>query len=156
MSEKFASVTETGVASGTNKTALNLFNPLATPTRRAGIYYLTISSAATPADQAAKFYLGRTTAVGTEGSGYTPVNLDPGGPAGECDSGIGVFSVEPTYTSSKELLVVSINQRVTFQWHACFPGAEFFVAATQNNGLGLKTSSSSSTQAHEVTTHHVE
>ena len=156
MSEKFASVTETGVASGTNKTALNLFDGLATPTRRLGIFYLTVSSVATPADQAAKFYLGRTSAVGTEGSGYTPVNLDPGGPAGEGDAGIGAFSGEPTYTSSKELLVFSVNQRVTFQWYACFPGAEFYVAATQNNGLGLKTSSSTSTQAHEVTTHHVE
>lgn len=156
MSEKFASVTQTGVASGTDKTALNIHNTLATPTRRLAIYYCTIASVATPADQAAKWYFGRTTAVGTEGSGYTPVNLDPGGPAGEGDSGVGTFSVEPTYTANKQLLVFSMNQRVTYQWYACFPGAELYTAATQNNGIGIKTSSSTSTQAHEVTTHHAE
>lgn len=156
MSEKFASVTQTGVASGTDKTALNIHNTLATPTRRLGIFYFTISSVATPADQSAKWKLGRTTAVGTEGSGFTPVNLDPGGPAGEGDAGVGVFSGEPTYTANKELMVISMNQRVTLQWYACFPGAELYSTATQNNGIGIKTASASSTQAHEVTTHHCE
>lgn len=149
MGEKFSCFAG-GVASGTNKTILNLFNPAATPTRRGKISDLIVGSDDTPADQAARFLLGRTTAVGTEGSGYTPNNIDPGGPAGEYDSGQGTFTVEPTYTSNKELLVFSLNQRATFRWVAA-PGFELLLAATQNNGAGLKTSSSTSTQAYEAT-----
>lgn len=148
MGERFSGFAG-GVASGTDKTLLNLFNPLATPTRRASLFDLVIGSDDTPADQAARFVLARTTAVGTEGSGYTPNNLDPGGPAGEMDIGVG-HSAEPTYTANKELLVFSLNQRATFR-HVCAPGAEFRSAATQNNGLGLKTKASTSTQAHEAT-----
>jgi hypothetical protein len=147
MAEKFSTFAA-GIASGTDKTQINLFNPAATPTKRARIYDVLVGSVATPADQAAKFYMGRTTAVGTEGAGFTPNNLDPAGPAGELDSGVGVFSVEPTYTASKQLLAFSLNQRATFRWVAA-PGSELVCAATQNNGIGLKTSSSTSTQAYE-------
>lgn len=149
MAEKFSAFAG-GIASGTNKTIITLFNPAATPTSRGRIGELVVGSVATPADQAAKFYVGRITAVGTEGSGYTPNNLDPAGPAGAYDAGIGVFSVEPTYTANKELLVFSLNQRATFRWVAN-PGYELLLAATQNNGAGLKTSSSTSTQAYEAT-----
>lgn len=149
MSEKFSCFAG-GVATGTDKTIINLFNPAATPTKRAMIYDILVGSVATPADQAAKFYVGRTTAVGTEGAGYTPNNLDPAGPAGELDSGVGVYSAEPTYTASKELLVFSLNQRATFRWVAA-PGSELLLAATQNYGAGLKSKSSSSTQAVEAT-----
>lgn len=153
MGERFSSFAE-GVASGTNKTVINLFNPAATPTRRLKIYDICIGSVATPADQACKFGLGRTTGVGTEGAGFVPVNLDVGGPAGEADSG-NAHSSEPTYTSNKELLVFSLNQRATFRW-VCAPGSEFYSTATQNNGLGLKSRSSTSTQAHECTILHEE
>lgn len=144
-----------GVASGTNLTLINIFNPAATPVTRLRIYDLMVGSVATPADQACKFLVGRTTAVGTEGSGFVPVNLDPGGPAGAADSGIGTFSGTPTYTANKELLVFSINQRATFRWVAA-PGGELVTTATQNNGAGLKSSSSTSTQAHEATIHFME
>jgi hypothetical protein len=147
MAEKFSTFAA-GVASGTDKTLINLFNPAATPTKRARIYDVLVGSVATPADQAAKFYAGRTTAVGTEGSGFTPNNLDPAGPAGELDSGVG-HSAEPTYTANKQLLVFSLNQRATFRWVAA-PGSELVLAATQNNGVGLKSSSSTSTQAYEA------
>ena len=147
MAERF-SCFAAGVASGTDKTILNLFNAAATPTHRASIYDILVGSVATPADQAAKFYLGRSTAVGTEGAGFTPNNLDPAGPAGECDAGVGVFGAEPTYTANKQLLVFSLNQRATFRWVAA-PGSEIMLTATVSNGAGLKTSSSTSTQAHE-------
>ena len=147
--EKFTT-SVASVASGNDKTLINIFNPAATPTNRTRIYYLSIGSVATPADQAANFSLGRTTAVGTEGSGLTPANVDPAGPAGACDSGLGVFSVEPTYTAGKTLLMVPLNQRATFQWYAN-PQGELILAATQNNGPGLKTASSTSTQAHTST-----
>jgi hypothetical protein len=150
MSECFMT-TCAGVATGTDKTLINLFNPAATPTSRAKIYEILLGSVATPADVAVKFLVGRTTAVGTEGAGFTPNNIDPVGPAGECDSGVGVFTVEPTYTANKQLLVVTVNQRSVFRWVAS-PGKELVAAATQNNGLGLKSSSvSSGTPAYEST-----
>lgn len=147
MGEKF-SASGSGIASGTDKSLFNFFNPLATPTRRGKIYDLLVGSVVTPADQAAKFLLGRTTAVGTEGSGFTPVNIDPAGPAGETDVGVGVYGGEPTFTANKTLLLFSLNQRATFRWVAA-PGSELMIAATQNNGAALKTSSSTSTQAHD-------
>lgn len=150
MAECFSASTATGVASGTNKTFINLFNPAATPINRGKLYEFVVSSVATPADQACKVAVQRTTAVGTEGSGYTPANLDPAGPAGAYDAGIGTFTGEPTYTSGKVLYMVSLNQRATFRWIAS-PGSEFLMTATQNNGIGIKSSSSTSTQAQEAT-----
>lgn len=147
--EKFVTAVDS-VASGTDKTLINLFNPAATPTSRGQITEVVLGSAATPADQSALFHLNRTTAVGTEGSGLVPNNLDPGGPAGAYDSGLGVFSGEPTYTAGKILLRVPLNQRATFRWVADL-GKELKMAATQNNGAGLKTSVSTSTQAHAST-----
>lgn len=154
MAERFAGYGG-AVASGTDKTMFNLFNSLATPTRRLKIYDLVIGSDDTPADQACRFSLGRTTGVGTEGSGYTPVNIDPAGPAGEADYGIGTFSVEPTYTANKEILAFSLNQRATFRWVAA-PGGELMTAATQNNGAGLKSRVSTSTQAYDFSVFHEE
>jgi hypothetical protein len=148
MAEKF-STRVPSVASGTDKTLINLFNPAATPVNRARIYDLIVGSVATPADQAADFLLNRTTAVGTEGSGLVPHNI-LGGPAGAYDSGLGVFSVEPTYAAASQLLAFQLNQRATFRWVAA-PGSEFVLAATQNNGAGLKTVTSTSTQAHGAT-----
>lgn len=147
--EKF-STSVASVASGNDKTLINIFNPSATPTNRTKVFYINIGSVATPADQAANFVFGRTTAVGTEGSGLVPANLDPAGPAGACDSGLGVFSGEPTYTAAKTLLQIPLNQRAMGQWYAN-PGCELILAATQNNGGGLKTASSTSTQAHGAT-----
>lgn len=154
MSEKFATRVPS-VASGTDKTLINLFHSAATPTNRGQISYVNAGSVATPSDQAADFLLGRTTAVGTEGSGLVPNNLDPGGPAGDFDSGLGVFSAEPTYTAGKQLLAFQLNQRATFQWYAN-PGFELKMTAAQNNGAGLKTVSSTSTQAHGACIMHEE
>ena len=139
-----------GVASGTDKTLLNLFNSAASPTSRARLFYGMIGSDDTPGDQACRFTFGRTTAVGTEGSGFTPNNLDPAGPAGAWDFGVGTFSAEPTYTANKQLMAASINQRANWQWYAN-EGCEMIAAATQNNGIGLKSASSTSTQAYEAT-----
>ena len=67
MAEKFCTRVAS-VASGTDKTLINIFHAAATPTNRGRLYDVLVGSVATPADQAADFYLGRTTAVGTEGS----------------------------------------------------------------------------------------
>lgn len=147
MSEKFS----TGVASvatGTDKTALNIFHSAATPTNRGAIKEIVIGGAGTPSDHSATFYVGRTTGVGTEGSGLVPNNVDPGGPAGDFDSGLGVFTVEPTYTAAKQLLsAIPLNHRNTFRWVADI-GWDLKMTATQNNGAGIKSLSASSTQAY--------
>ena len=146
MAEKYSCFVA-GVASGTNKTLIDIFDPAAAPVQRLAVYDIVVGSVATPADQACKMYVGRSTAVGTEGAGYVPVNIDPGGPAGAADSG-NAHSAEPTYTANKQVLAFSVNQRNTFRW-ACSPGSELRATATQNNGLGNYSSSSTSTQAHE-------
>ena len=148
MAEKFSCFVG-GVASGTNKTIINVFDPAAAPVQRLAIYDIIVGSVATPADQACKMYVARTTGVGTEGAGFTPVNIDPGGPAGACDSG-NAHTIEPTVTANKQLLAFSVNQRNTFRW-ACAPGSELRGTATQNNGLNIYSASSTSTQAHECT-----
>lgn len=153
MSDKYH-VFGSGVAavSGANdESIINLFNPVATPTHRGNIYELIVgSSGAAPADNVARFTLGRTTGVGTESAGFTPVALDSGAPAGEYDSGVGFTGGEPTYTANKELLQFPLNSRATFRW-VCAPNSEFKLPATQNNGAGLRTRYSSSTQAHDAT-----
>lgn len=135
-------------ATGTDKTIIQVF-PSAT-TVRSMIYDVIVGSVATPADQAAKFYLGRHTALGTEGAGFTPVALDPGDPSAISDFGVGVFSVEPTYTAGAQVLVFSMNQRATFRWVAA-PGSELKSPVSANNGIGCKTSSGTGTAAFEVT-----
>ncbi len=137
------------VAVGTAKGLLNLFRSAATPTSRAKICELNVGCVAAPADAATQFAVIRTTAAGTEGSGFTPVNLDPGGPVSTSDFGVGVFSVEPTKTGSSELLVFSVNQRATFRWVAA-PGGELILPATQNNGACLQSVSSTVVTAHEA------
>lgn len=149
MAEKFSTEVAT-VATGTDKTAINIFHSAATPTNRGRLTELIIGGAGTPGDNSATFYVGRTTAVGTEGSGLIPNNLDAAGPAGDCDSGLGVFSGEPTYTAVKQFLRVALNHRATFRWVAN-PGNELIMTATQNNGAGIKSSASSSTQAYAHT-----
>ncbi len=146
MSEKF-STEVASVATGTDKTAINLFHSAATPTNRGQIKEVFVGGVGTPGDNSATFYLGRTTAVGTEGSGLVPNNIDPAGPAGDFDSGLGVFSGEPTYTAAKQLLRFGLNHRGTWRWVAD-QGYELRMTATQNNGAGLKSTSSSSTQAY--------
>ena len=137
-------------AVGTDKTILNLFNPAAAPTTRGRIWEFDIGSVAAVADQATSFYIGRTTALGTEASGFTPNNLDPAGPAGAYDFGVG-HSAEPTYTASKQLFSVALNQRATFRWVAANDLSMLVLAATQNNGAGLKSSSSTGTPNTQAT-----
>lgn len=147
MAERFSTWGESAV--GTDKTVTNLFNPVASPLTRAYVYDITVGCSATPADQATKFKYQRTTAVGTEGTGFTPNNIDSAGPAGEYDSGYG-HSAEPTYTANKELLVLSVNQRATMRWVAA-PESELVLPATQNAGAGLKSAAGTGTAIHQAT-----
>ena len=146
MSEKFVTRVAS-VATGTGKTAINVFHSAATPTNRGCIVDIACGGIGTPGDNNADFLYNRSTGVGTEGSGLIPNNLDPAGPAGDCDSGLGVFSGEPTYTSVKQLLAFQLHHRATFRWCAQ-PGFELLMTATQNNGAGVQSVTSSSTQAY--------
>lgn len=137
-------------AVGTDKSILTLF-PSAT-TVRSRIYDVLLGCSATPADQATLFYLGRFTALGTEGAGFTPVALDPGDPAAISDCGVGTFSVEPTYTSNAQVLVIVMNQRATIRWVAA-PGGELVSPVTASNGIGCKSSAGTGTASHTVTYH---
>ena len=131
MSRKYAG--NGAAAVGTNKTILTL---ISAATIRPMLYDLLIGSGVTPADLATIFHLERFTAVGTEGSGFTPEPLDPDDPASLADYGVGVFAAEPTYTAGAVLLKVPLNQRATFRWVAA-PGGELVVPATAANGIGL-------------------
>ncbi len=140
------------VASGANK---GMWNLISAATIRPHVYDIEIGSVATPADQAAAFQLVRTTAVGTEGSGFTPTALDPANPASLADIGQGVFSGEPTKTADSALRSLPQNQRASNRWVAA-PGGELIAPATASNGLCLETLSSTSTQAHQSMVHWTE
>lgn len=127
-------------AVGTDKTILAL---LASATVRPALKSFVLSFGGTVGDVATILKLMRLTAVGTEGNGFTPIALDPADPAAIADYAA-AHSVEPTYTANTELWDGALNQRATFR-HVCEPGAEFIAPATANNGIGMKSSSSTGT-----------
>ncbi len=120
-------------ASGADKTLLNL---ISAATIRPVLYDLVIGCGAAPADVSLKYHLERFTVVGTEGSGFTPLPLDPDDPASDADYGV-AHGAEPTYTAGGILLSISLNQRATFRWVAA-PGSGLRAPATAANGIGLQ------------------
>jgi hypothetical protein len=121
------------VAGADPQTLLNIFSVAGVA--RGKINNVIVSSGAAPDDQANNFEMKRTTGVGTEAAGITPVKLDPDTVASSFDAGHG-HSVEPTETASSEMLSFSLNQRATFSWLAN-PGSEIIMPATTNNGCNL-------------------
>lgn len=140
------SVSVDGVAGGDPQTLINLFSD---GNVRQYIYDVIIGSDATPADQAASFDMPRTTAVGTEGAGFTPTKLDPDIAAAAADSG-NAHTVEPTETADSALMRFALNQRATFRWVAA-PGSELVIPATANNGISLVRRASTSNFAMDAT-----
>ena len=138
-------------AAGTNKTLLAL---ISATTVRPRLYDLILGSGAAVADVTTKYHLERFTAVGTEGSGFTPIALDPADPAAKSDYGV-AHTAEPTYTASAHLLAISLNQRATFRWIAA-PGSELIAPATANNGIGLQSQASTGTPTCEAVMLHEE
>lgn len=139
-------------AVGTDKSLLTL---ISATTIRPCLYEIITGCEATPADQATDFKVVRFTAVGVEGSGFTPLAHDPADPASLADYGSGVFGTEPTYTASAFLLQWSQNQRVTFRF-VTIPEMGFLAPATAANGIGIKSSSATGTATHEASACHVE
>jgi hypothetical protein len=108
----------------------------ATRPRRGKLYYLSAGSEATPADNAFLWRVRRVTAAGTS-TAVTPTAQDPADAATETDAGEN-HSVEPTYTSNSEMIVLPLNQKATVQWQQP-PGREIVWPATASNGLGIDT-----------------
>ena len=121
------------VAGADPQTLVNVFSVAGAS--RGKINNIILSSGATPDDQASNFEVMRTTGVGTEGGGQTPVPLDPDTVASSFDAGHG-HSVEPTETANSEMLALSLNQRATISWLAN-PGSELIMPATTNNGISI-------------------
>lgn len=121
------------VAGADPQTLVNVFSVAGVA--RGRINNIILSSGATPDDQANNFEVMRTTGVGTEAAGQTPVPLDPDTVASSFDSGYG-HSVEPTETSGSEMLALSLNQRASISWLAN-PGSELIMPATTNNGISI-------------------
>lgn len=118
--------------------------------KRIRVFYLTVGSAATPADQANNMMLVRSTAAGTS-TAVTPRALDPADGPAVTTAGHD-HTVEPTYTADSELLSFSFNTRANYQWYAN-PGRELVVPDTALNGLGLRFIVATGTQLHEASLH---
>ena len=118
----------------TNTASTTMLTAISATTIRPMIYDVMIGSVASPADNAAQYYLQRITTAGTV-TAVTPQALDPGDPASTTTAGVNA-SAEPTYTSNAIMLRVVKNQRATFRWVARERG-EIVMPATAANGIGV-------------------
>lgn len=138
-------------AAGASVTILTLVN--GGTTIMPELFYLTVGSAATPADQANNMQVNRVTADGA-GTAVTPRGLRTGlsTPAGVA---LENHTAEPTYTANEVMLSFSFNTRASFQWYAN-PGMEVTMPATLSSGVGLRFVVATGTQLHEATLHYSE
>lgn len=116
-------------------------------TIRPSVYFMTVGSAATPADQASSFKFLRFTAAGTS-TAFTPIAHDPADPAALGAGGYN-HTVEPTYTASSDLLHFSLNQQNTYKWET-LPQYGLKAPATAANGIGLRFIVATGTALHEA------
>lgn len=120
-----------------NSTTANIMNLTSTAAIRCRIYDVIIGSTATPADNAAKFQVQRSTTAGTTPTTtITPTALDSADPAAVATCNQGTYVTPPTLTANLFLLQWSQNQRATFRWVAA-PLGEMVLPATASNGAAL-------------------
>jgi hypothetical protein len=124
-------------------TSLTILNVIGSASIRLKLTEFEVSSDSAPADVASKMLLSRTTAVGTGGTGVTPVAVDPLTVAATATATGGTFSGEPTYAATG-LYQFAFNQRSTFRWIAA-PGFEFVSTATAANGISMRSVASGAT-----------
>ena len=134
----------------TNTAATTQMGITSAATVRPILYMLKISSGATPADNAAEYFIQRATAAGTS-TAFTPVALDPADPASLASAGVN-HTVEPTYTAAAILDRIATNMRVTYQWIVP-PEFGLKMPATAANGLGLLVNATTSAVAMAYTMH---
>ena len=135
------------VTAGAQKTAVHLIPATTAPIF---IYRVMVGCAQTPAAQAARWELHRTSADGT-GTTVTPVQVNGNGVTlGTSRVGATVgHSVEPTYVAMQPGLSLPLNQQATLDWQAN-PGKEFEVTGGTAGGVGLKMVTSTGTTVHAV------
>lgn len=121
-------------------------------TVRPVIFFLCLGSAATPADQACEYFLGRTTTLGTK-TAFTPHPMN-GAPAAIATAGFN-YTAEPTYTANEVLLRFAKNQRSPWSFQT-LPQYGFTIPATANAGICLLSNAVTSAYAEAVTTHFTE
>jgi hypothetical protein len=122
-----------------------------TTVRRIGIYDCLFGSDGTPADTGFEWVVQRTTAHGTRGSAVVPTRLDLADAEMVGDTGQ-AHTIEPTYTSTEELMDFALNLRATFRWVAA-PEGEMIVPATDNAGIGFACNHASATDNQKLTIH---
>jgi len=132
MGYNFSGGGEVTLAAGT--TLMTLFSTAGA--RRGYLTYASVGCADAAADNVSELHVQRISAVGTEGSGVTPVARDPDGPVSTLDIGLGAFGVEPTYTAATVLLRLLAHQSNFVQWQTLRERA-IITPATTGNGVGL-------------------
>ena len=106
----------------------------ATRPRRGYLYYWSIGSESTPADNNIEVQIKRCTTAGT-GTAVVPTMIDSGDVLTEADPAQN-HTVEPTYTASTDVFREVWNQKYGAKWYAP-PGGEIVYPATASNGLTL-------------------
>ena len=117
------------------------------------IYFFSIGSEATPADNTIPWYAQRHTAAGTATS-VTPQNLGPATTASTATAGEN-HTVEPTYTAAAILFRLGLNQRSA---HSIVldPDGGITAPATANNGITFYPQHASATPLMSMTIHFTE
>lgn len=133
MARRYAVV---GNATNTASSTLPMLVLTSAATIRPAVSYISMGSDATPADNAGKYVVQRTTAAGTGGSTPTPQALDPNDPASLAAAQIAYVATGPTLTSNAFLHQWAQNMRATYQWWAA-PGFELKCPATAANGIAI-------------------
>lgn len=132
-------------AAGTNLTIVVVTG---IATARPSLHQLIISSDATPADIATRFFVLRHTVAATGGTALSVRNADTANSSGLCTALQGTMT-EPTYDSSA-VLEIALNQRATYTWIAN-PGREIRVPLGTANGVGTRSAVSGGTPNINVT-----
>lgn len=143
---------DTAITTSPGDTALTV---IGATTVRPSIYFVDASFDGTPSDIMIRFQAMRFSAVGTQGAGVTPAQLDGSGIAAEATCGEN-HSAEPTYTASTELIDVDRHFRAPFQFVAVDPSSGFQIPATAANGVGFRGFHASATPGLNVTAHWTE
>lgn len=111
-----------------------MLSVISATTVRPKIYDIVLSSASTPNDYVAEFYLQRFSADGT-GTSVTPKPLDFADPV-SISTSKHTYTIEPTLTADEILLQLAHNLRATVRWVAA-PGSELIIPALAGDGLAL-------------------
>lgn len=128
-------------------TQLYVVNQATTPVNLE-LHEFSIGSDATPGDQASEYVIRYVTDENATpgGTSLTPRPTMREGRAALATA-IEAPTGEPTYTSTVNLYMIGLNQRVTFRWVA-IPGFEFISADAEDEGFSIFTVGT--TSAHNV------